>query len=239
MSYRIIYFFIAIIAIIASNNHVQAQVNVTNDVVLSNVTLVWEAQTYVPPFYKGRALFADGADVKILAFPPTDLGDPSQLNYKWKVDGTVIQEASGTGRRFFIYESGMFGGSPLIVVEVSNGTATAGTGVIRVPLTKPRVALYQSLPLAGILFGTSIDKAVDQEASIEAYPLFFSVETRSDPSLTYQWKVDDISSQNPLGNKGSLFVRNENGGRTTLQLQIFNTANLLENAKNALTVQFE
>jgi len=38
-------------------------------VLISDVDIVWEGRTYVPPFYRGRALHAPGADVAIQAIP--------------------------------------------------------------------------------------------------------------------------------------------------------------------------
>src|SRR5688572_11234371 len=62
---------------------VHAQVNVTTQFVAPSVTMVWGAETYVPPFYKGKALYVDGAAARILALPPAEFGDPSLLTYMW------------------------------------------------------------------------------------------------------------------------------------------------------------
>ena len=216
-----------------------AQVNVTNTVVVADTVLVWEAQTYTPPFYKGKALLPDGGDVRILAFPPTDLGSPYGLSYTWRVDGTVIPEASGIGRSVFMHRSDMFGGSPLIVVDVSLDGKQASTGAIRVPLIKPRVLLYPSLPLAGILFSQHVGATEGDEVSLEAYPLFFSVKSKADPALSFRWEVDGVPAQNPLGNSGRLILRSETGGTAALKLTIHNEQNILEAADGTITLRFE
>src|SRR5688572_27784159 len=153
MKHRLLFIaFLSIIGLLLPTSLIRAQVNVTTETVAPNVTLLWEAQTYVPPFYKGKTLLADGGDVKIFAFPPDHLGDPSALRYMWKIDGEVRGDDSGIGRSFFIHRSGLFGGAPLIIVEVYRGDEKVGTGALRVPLVAPRIAVYPVLPLAGILF---------------------------------------------------------------------------------------
>ncbi len=216
-----------------------AQVNVTNVAVSANVVLVWEAETYVPPFYKGKALLPDGADVRIMAFPPANLGDASALSYTWKVDGEVIDTASGVGRSFFIQRSDVFGGSKLIVVEVSRGGTKVGTGVARVPLVKPSVALFSSLPLTGILFGGGLDAPQGDEVTLEAYPLFFSVDTKSNPNLTYDWSINGEHVSNPLGNSGRLTLRKDAGGAAHVGLSLQNEVRVLETTSGSIDIVFE
>lgn len=218
---------------------VRAQVNVTNDVVVTDTAMVWEAQAYTPPFYKGKALLPDGGDVRILAFPPIELGSPYGLSYTWKVDGTVMPEASGLGRSVFMHRSDIFGGSPLIVVEVSKNGTRASVGALRVPIIKPRVLMYPSLPLAGILFGSAVSAIEGNEITLEAYPLFFGVETKFDSALTYRWDINGRVASNPLGNTGRLTMRSESGGDVAVGLSIFNTQNILESAESSLTITFE
>lgn len=232
-------FLLIVLFLLAPIKGTHGQINVTQEIIATNVTLVWEAQTYTPPFYKGKALLTDGGDVKIYAIPPTTLGNPLELGYVWKKDGQVINDASGVGRNFFIHESSIFGGSPLIVVEVYQDNQKVAVGAVRVPLVKPRVLLYPTLPLAGILFGTGVGDVSGEEVTIEAYPLFFTATSKNDPALTYRWRVDGEYAPNPLGNVGRLTLRGETAGSVGLGLSIHNTRNILERADDTITVTFE
>lgn len=216
----------------------RAQVNVDNAVVVADTILVWEGLTYTPPFYKGKALLTDGGDARILAFPPQELGSPFELSYTWKVDGVVSQEASGVGKSAFTYRSDIFGGSPLIVVEVSRGKERVSTGVIRIPLVEPKVALYPSLPLTGVLLGARASSVDGEEIALEAYPFFFSVVSKESASLLYRWKVNGFSANNPLGNAGRLLLRSEEGGSASVSLSVNNENRPLEAAEGALGITF-
>jgi hypothetical protein len=217
----------------------RAQVNIVTQTISSNVTLVWEAQSYVPPFYKGRALAVDGGDVNILAFPPASLGNSADLTYIWKIDGRVDNPSSGLGRSFFRHRPDIFGGAPLIVVDVYRDGNKAATGALRVPQVKPQVLVYPALPLAGILFGNRARSIDGEEITLEAYPLFFGVQKKSDPALTYRWSVNDVAAQNPLGNAGRLVMRSEEGGTVNVEVSVANARNILESAKQVLSLTFE
>lgn len=216
-----------------------AQVNVTTQSSASTVTLVWEADTYVPPFYKGKALYVDGADARILALPRADLGDPSSLVYVWKINGRIEDSASGAGRNYFVFRPDVFGGSPLIVAEVYKDTEKVAVGAVRVPQVEPEVVIYPELPLAGILFGNTPSNVEGDEITLEAYPLFFSARSKQDPALTYRWNINDERVANPSGNTGRLVLRSEAGGAVRVDALINNTRRVLEDARGTVSLTFE
>ncbi len=55
---------------------------------ISEVEILWEADTYTPPFYKGKALYSPDAPLSLLAIPTVPKGTrPETLTYLWKKDG--------------------------------------------------------------------------------------------------------------------------------------------------------
>ena len=216
---------------------VYAQVNVTTEFVPTNTTLVWEAESYTPPFYKGKALYPTGGTVHVVAFPPEGVGNPETLTYTWKFDGEVQGDLSGVGRQTFVWSGGLFSGSPLIVVEVSSAAGTHGVGATRIPETNPGILLYQDAPLVGILFNTAFTAHPSNEIAVEAYPLFFSTQTRNEQPLRYTWFAGNTALQNPLDTPARIVVRTENPGTTTLSVRVENDNNLLESARGEMTIR--
>ena len=45
-----------------------------------SVDLLWQGETYVPPFYKGKSLWSDQSRITLFAIPQ-GLGNPANLNY--------------------------------------------------------------------------------------------------------------------------------------------------------------
>ena len=68
----------------------------------SAVNLVWEADTTVPPLYKGKALYSGGADVKVVAFQSLAVNGSnlpaSKLSFQWTLDGDPLPDQSGLGQ---------------------------------------------------------------------------------------------------------------------------------------------
>lgn len=229
-----------ILTLVLSATPALAQVNVTTKTIIPNITLVWEASSYVPPFYKGKGLMPDGGDARIVAFLPSNFPTTSGISYQWRIDGAVDGSKSGLGRSTYELKSEIFGGSPLIVVEVSDENGLIGTGALRIPLAKPQVLVYADAPLGGVLFNTENPRLGGEEFVMETYPLFFTTTTRQNPGMSYRWKLNNFTVANPLGNSGRLVLRGGiEAGTTTVSVSVNNAARILENASGQTTVFFE
>lgn len=216
-----------------------AQVNVETRIVPTNITLVWEAESYVPPFYKGKALMPDGGDARIVALLPSGVSEGSRISYTWRVDGVVDAQASGIGRNTYNLRSDIFGGQSLVVVEVHNGTSLIGSGAVRIPLAESQVLVYADAPLGGVLFNVENPELSGEELAIETYPLFFSTARRDALGLSYRWRINGASVVNPLGDTARLAVRSEVVGTTTISVSVSNSENILESATGRTTIFFE
>lgn len=217
-----------------------AQVNVTTKTITPNITLVWEARSYVPPFYKGKALMPDGGDGRIVAFLPQGITPTNTTSYSWRVDGVVDGARSGIGKNTYEVRSEIFGGSPLIVVEVSDDKGPIGTGALRIPLAKPQVLVYADEPLGGVLFNVENPRLDGEEIVMETFPLFFTATRRDNPGLSYRWRVNSSSVTNPFGNSGRLVLRAESAvGTTTIGVSVTNSNRILENASGEATLYLE
>jgi hypothetical protein len=74
----------------------------------ADIDILWEgADSYVPPFYKGRALPTSEGLIKVLAIPQVKDGalqtDVNNFVFKWKRDDKVIQSGSGYGKNSLIH----------------------------------------------------------------------------------------------------------------------------------------
>src|SRR3989344_3819496 len=76
----------------------------------SNTLLLWQAiDSYVPPFYRGKALPSPDSRIKVVAMPEIKIGsgiaNASDMAYSWKLDYTNDQAGSGYGKSFFIFNN--------------------------------------------------------------------------------------------------------------------------------------
>src|SRR3990167_10337236 len=63
------------------------------------VDLLWQGNSYVPPFYEGRTLWSSQSRITFLAIPHgAGIGNPANLTYKWTKNGTVLGNINGVGK---------------------------------------------------------------------------------------------------------------------------------------------
>ncbi len=216
-----------------------AQVNVTVRNIVADVEMVWEAHSYTPPFYKGKALYSIGGEVAVVALPPAYLGNPSTLSYVWKKDAEVQGAFSGVGKNSFTFSGSQFGESPLITVEVSNGN-TSSYGSLRLQQTAPVVRFYENRPLEGVSLDHALPRSFstrEKEVVVEAYPYFFSASGRADSTLSYTWTANGQKLTDARG--ASISIQSTEPRSVIVGLSISHLKEILQSAEDSLTVVFE
>ncbi len=160
----------------------------------SAVELAWEALTYTPPFYKGKALASPGSIIRVVAIPHLTASNgkeiaPENLGYTWSHGNTADQKASGLGK-YVYYADGpaLYLGAPIKVRAYSTDNVLVAEGTITIPPTQPKVLFYQTSPLSGIEYGRALSgtfDAPDSEVTLKAEPYFFSMD-----NLSFKWSMD-------------------------------------------------
>ncbi|MEK7552429.1 MAG: hypothetical protein AAB534_03375 [Patescibacteria group bacterium] len=161
----------------------------------AEVNLVANAETYTPPFYKGRALYTQKTDVRITAIPEFLNSDgqkikPQNLMYKWQQGNSVLGEQSGVGRNSITVPGETITRPLDIRVEVSTlDERIKANGSIVVRKGEPKVLIYEKNPLLGLLLNQKADLLFisEKEITLEAVPYFFSVPTKNSSGIEYFW----------------------------------------------------
>jgi len=202
------------------------------------VDILWQGETYTPPFYEGRALWSNQSRITLVAIPQ-GLGNPTSLNYKWIKNGTVLGNVSGIGRGSLFFIDTVLSRPQTIEVEIiaSDKSVLAKNSVYVVP-RPPALAVYENNPLYGFMFHKEISEYDMQspEVVLAAFPLFFSTSDRSDFSLEYDWasnagdrnKESSVTYRAPEGGSGSVSVT----------VRVKSLDNLMQSASKNLLLKF-
>lgn len=162
------------------------------------IDLLVSADSYTPPFYRGRALPSAGTDLiaqAIAHFVRDGVVVPdSSITYTWKKNGQVLGSMSGRGRSSAVIPIQHLYTVDTITIHAvsSDGTREAETS-IRVPSRSPTLDLYEDHPLYGTLYHAALPASasvVENEMSFAAVPYFAQVRHASDPLLSYVWRVN-------------------------------------------------
>lgn len=162
----------------------------------SEVDLLWEADTYTPPFYKGKALPTFKSSIKTTAMPRKNSfsSNPAQFYYKWTYN--IIQNlGEALGMSSVTFPAGWPGSSVSISVDVNTlDKGWNGSQNIRIPSYDPKIVLYEQAPLMGTMFDKAIDSSYPfsgNTVAVRAVPYFVSTDNYHNNDLVYTWRVNN------------------------------------------------
>jgi hypothetical protein len=132
----------------------------------ASVDLVWEANSYVPPFYKGKALFSYQSSFKIVATPNFirngKLIPAEKLVYEWSNNNSAYQNQSGYGKNVLILNGSVLGREEEIDLLVTDPNSNlVANGFINLRPTEPEIVFYQNDPYYGQIFDNTSSNIFD------------------------------------------------------------------------------
>lgn len=216
----------------------------------AGMDLLWEANSYVPPFYHGKALNPNQGKVTLWAVPNfvNSLGEniPSEeIIFNWKKDDKVQQSFSGIGKDSFSFT----GTVPIrdVDIEVSASSfdnSIQSTKTIRLTNLDPKIIFYEEHPIYGLMFNRAIRNTVKMftdEFKVRAFPYYLSVSNPNSPDLSYKWTFNGQYSDSLEGEKTAMVFRQENPGSGSAQigLKIDNIKNIFQFADAKFVINFE
>lgn len=212
----------------------------------AGVDLVWEAESYVPPFYKGKALHSRQGVIKIVATPDFVKNGkrilPQNLVYEWSNDVEAYQSQSGYGKNVIVLNGSILGKNESIEVLVKDPINNlVAQKFIDISPVNTEIIFYENSPYYGHIFDSAVTNTFNlktEEIEVLATPYYF---TKSDNGLLkYEWRLNGQSVPNLFGSRTAVFRKPENsGGRSNISLRIENQNRILQQADGKLTINFE
>lgn len=211
----------------------------------SEVDMYYEAQTYVPPFFRGKARFSNQSAITVYA-TPRGIGADGKLipvenyTYKWSVDDKVFQSLSGYGKNSFTYTDSILSEPAKISVAISSRDSTvSGSGQIVVRPAEPKIMFYEENPIYGTIFESAVSGTRDlnrEEITFRAVPFFFSKDVLKH---VYDWKMNGVSIAG-LGNSNTVAFRQQEGvtGESNISVEVKNSDKMFQKTKNNFSLMF-
>lgn len=215
----------------------------------AGVDILWQADSYAPPFYRGKALYSYQSLITVIALP--DLANssgakinPENLIYKWTKDGKVLGEISGYGKNKFSFQRLILSSPTEIEVEVmSSDKNIKASGSISLEPVEPKAILYENNPLYGIIYeraAVNEFKMNGNEITLSAVPYFFGLEELNGGKIKYNW---NMNGQNISGkeNGRKITFRNADGGKGSAEISVDlqNDAKELQSAMTNVLLNFD
>lgn len=212
-------------------------------IVVSDVDVLWQANnSYVPPFYKGKALPTEESSViSVVAIPNRPERD--SLLYRFQKNGVDVSGQGGLGKPSFSFSTSIFDEGNRVSALVQNITGTlsvAGSNVVN--YVTPEVVFYER----DTRLGTYLQKVVRNNHTVDkktinivATPFFLSTTDLEDESLVMEWSVNNRVTDVP-GLKNQISVAIQEGQRGIVPLSFFvkNTNRIFEEGTIRLNLNF-
>jgi len=214
-------------------------------IIPASVDLVWESDSYVPPFYKGKALHPRQGDLKIVAMPEfvksgTKIS-PSKLIYEWSNDTQSYQSQSGYGKNVLTLSGNFLGREERVQVLVRDPSSNmVAINSITIAPTEPQVVFYENNPYYGYIFDSAMKNTFsleNGEVQVVAAPLYFS---NGGADLDYGWRLNNSSIQELSESRTAIFRKPEEGsGRSAISLNIGSPGKILQQASGGVVIEFD
>ncbi len=214
----------------------------------SVMILLWQANdSYVPPFYKGKALPTPDSEVKVVAMPEirtgSGLADSKNMTYYWKKDYTNNVDGSGYGKNSFTYVNDYLEDSNNISVTAwTVDQKYSSQASIDIGTTEPKILFYKNSGSMGtILEKTLMDgHRIEGSEIVEAVPYFISPKEIQNPALIWSWFINDsrVSLTSFKKNLMPLKVQSGVSGTSQLRLEIRNQDKIFQTTSKEISVEF-
>ena len=212
------------------------------------MVLLWQAEdSYVPPFYRGKAMPSPQSEVKVVAMPEIITGgsmvDPANMTYVWKQDYNNVQDSSGYGKNYFIYTNDYLDDSNNIDVTASTiDQQNSSEASINIATTLPKIEFYKNDVTLGTLWEQALSDGhkIQGTETLQAAPYFISPRDVSNPLLTWTWSINDSTINTSILTPDLIPLQTQAGvsGTSKIDLQISNSYKVFETASKEINVTF-
>lgn len=209
-------------------------------IIPTEIDLLVDSDSYVPPFYQGRALPSADTGLRLEAIPhfkrPNGTLVPSSdITYTWKQDGRVVGNVSGRGKASVILPSPtLYGTSDVEVDAISSDGSLSGSATLSIPSTAPVLLLYEDNPLLGLTYYHALGQAAsipDIEMTFAAVPYFAPIQSPNDPRLSYAWTVNGTGVSPSASDPSELTLNASNSsGQASIGLTVTHATDIFMSA---------
>lgn len=208
----------------------------------AEIDVLWEAQTYTPPFYKGKALPSFKSLVRVTAIPRYNslTSNPSEYYYKWTYNRTQNVGAA-LGKNSVVVPAGWSDSQIPIALETNlPGVEWSGIQNANIHGAEAKVLFYEQAPLLGTQFEHALTKGstgAGNEFVIRAVPYFFSTDNYQNNQLIYTWKVNGnnaIPGSDPI--TLTLTKPGKKAEAYTVSLRVQNPNRILQEGRGQTTI---
>lgn len=212
----------------------------------TSLDILWEANTYTPPFFKGKALFTRQSSISFFANPHIPDGQTEipkeNMIYKWYNNGKVLDNVSGYGKYYMQINSGILGREMEIEVEATDPkSGQVAYGSLNLSPQEPVVYIYEKDPLLGVKMERALDESnITDKSEKELYviPYFFSINNPN--SLNFTWTINGKTIDDSQNLISRIFRKIENVyGVAEIGVNVESSSKIMQSSNSSIKIDFQ
>jgi hypothetical protein len=205
------------------------------------VDLIIEAKTYVPPFYRGRALSSADAEARVIAIPHTGTNvDPADFTYFWEYNGGTMFGGPILGKQSADVTISRYTGSYITVTVIDESGNEIGGKTISLNAIEPELYYYEENPLRGLNEIALKDTLalIGDETTVHGEAYYLARDLRPE-RITFEWSINNEKIQNVNQDPHIITLRKSGGGGSAqVGLQAVTTASIPRFVRREFTITF-
>jgi len=212
----------------------------------TSIDMLWEAVSYTPPFYQGRAVPTSGTTIRVLAIPhfvgPNGAIPASGITFTWKLNSAVDRAQSGVGESSAVFPAAVLYDTDNITVDAQTPDGSiSGEGTLSIRTGDPELVLYEDSPLFGLMYHQALgasNTAAESETTFAAVPYFANADSANDPDLAYTWSVNGSPVATDAKDQSEITVDAQSAGVARIRLNISKLSDPFFGADGSWAVSF-
>jgi hypothetical protein len=222
--------------------------SLTQNITISpqSVDLMFEGkESYVPPFYEGRSLPSDGANVLVTAFPTISESGrrvpASNLSYSWYVNDDYKDGSSGIGKSTFTVPLDYLSDSTDVRVLVRSPLGNTAEKTISIYPHAVMPLFYSYDELLGTDYSKTFIRRLELASGItlDLEPYYLSNQEGLGASASYDWYLNGLPVTPQEKTLLSLQPKANSYGTRTLSVAVANARRKLQKGESSLEVIFD
>jgi hypothetical protein len=212
------------------------------------MTLLWQTNdSYVPPFYRGKAFPVPESPIKVVAIPEAKnsngTNNSSNMVYDWTMNYENVPEGSGYGKNSFTYTSDYLDDSNLISVSASTPEQTySSEASVTITSGEPKLVFYKKDNALGTIWENALPDGhqISGDEIIVAEPYFVTPKNLRVPVFTWNWSINGntVTNQGFLKNNLPVKVPAGTRGTSVIRLDLSNIDKIFQKVSKELNVEF-
>ena len=211
------------------------------DIVPTSIDIILETDSFVPSFYKGRALPSGESTVRAIAVVNSAKAKPaSAYSYLWEQNGAPFFGGPVTGKSEITLTMPRYEGDYLSVTAFDENGRAAGKRSISLTPVAPEIHFYEESLLRGLsrkALGNPYT-LIGEESTIHALPYYMNTDLTT-ATTDFEWRLNGKRVETGNESPNAISLRSTGGaGRALLELKAITRTTIPQYLQGGLTILF-